>query len=115
MADRQPLDEFKRGVFTFTVYPDGEVHRVEARKGSAPAVLVCHINRYSDPRWSSNWVLDSWKPWISQQARQITTEAERTKDDRAQVVRDNQNPLRRRGPRRDHRASTARKVIADPL
>lgn len=74
MAD--PLGELARGDFRFAVYPDGEVHRVEALKGDSPVVLVCRVYGYSSSEWPPTWVRNFWRPWIDQQARRTIAEAE---------------------------------------
>ncbi|THV39649.1 hypothetical protein [Glycomyces buryatensis] len=87
MADPgAPLGEFEREDFVFTVYPDGEVHRVEARRGNFPMGLICHVYHYAYSEWYSNWSRDSWKPWIDQQARQVIAKAEQAENDRAESV-----------------------------
>lgn len=92
MADREPLGEFERDGFVFTVRRDGEVHSVEARKGDADAIPVCAIyHRKMPTNWKLPWAIDPWRPWIDQQARRIIAEVEHTEDDRSSVANDSQN------------------------
>jgi hypothetical protein len=73
----EPIGEFERDPYFFTVRRDGEVHCVQARNGKGPAVLVCHIySQFTPPDWCAGWFLDSWRPWIEQHARRVIADAE---------------------------------------
>lgn len=81
------VGEFKRKEFLFTVYRESrEVHRVDVRKGDAPAVPVVRVFPYASPEWSSNWRGYSWRPWIYREARLIIAEAQDNPNDHTQPV-----------------------------
>jgi hypothetical protein len=87
VTEQHLIGEFEREDYTFTVLRDGEVHRIEARKGNASAGLVCHIyNPYTSPDWCSGWFVDSWRPWIEHQAQRVIAEAAAAEGDAASGV-----------------------------